>query len=187
MSPQCDICPCDHAHKSRRNIANDLKNQYGQGTSLLTRIAFCGSVVNNSASSAAYSSDIVILTVSGRINGNNDFKDDYVERYISSMTHEIAHRMSAPDHYCNGTKISANEYTGCTTRDCWRCKNHGKVKNTDAPKCIMSEDGYTFFREKYDSGLLDELFCEQCKSKTHETFGVGYHLINHHANKNPHD
>ena len=103
------------------------------------------------------------------------------------MTHEIAHRMSAPDHYCNGTKISANEYTGCTTRDCWRCKNHGKVKNTDAPKCIMSEDGYTFFREKYDSGLLDELFCEQCKSKTHETFGVGYHLINHHANKNPHD
>ena len=182
--PQCNNLPCEHSHTSRNNIEKDLRAQYGAGNTLLTRVAFCGSIVNNNQTSAAYSSNIVILTTSGRINANNELEPDYIERYISSMTHEIAHRMSAPDHYCNGKYDTASKkYIGCKTKDCWRCKN----AYSTAPQCIMSENGYVFFRGKYDYGLLDELFCEQCKSQTHETFGVGYHLTNHHANKNPHD
>ena len=168
---------CSHSstdHKTRDSIRNNLISQYGNGTDILTRIAWTGHVLESGSSNSSSNTHTVVLTV-GMVTdeSTNENLDDATIRWqrIYSLLHELSHQIGAPDHYCYD--ISSNDCDN-PTEDCYKCDH----KLDDAPVCLMS-GRIDDIESRLKNGTLDSLYCSQCLSAIHEK-GVFTHLNNHH-------
>ena len=83
----------------------------------------------------------------------------------------LSHQLGASDHYCYDM---TSENCNNPTEDCWRCDNELEFE----PECVMSNQIPKFI-EKLMNDDVNNMYCNQCLSSTHEK-GILKHLINHH-------
>ena len=167
---------CIHStspHKTRWNLALDIMDKYGVGTSTTTKASWTGHVLESRSSGTYTDYQIIIMTIGAVTNALNVNYDDAKIRYerIYTLLHESSHALGAPDHYCYDETSSNCDNP---TNDCWRCDR----KLSAEPTCLMTQR-MNDLETRLANNNLDTVYCSQCLSATHEK-GIFTHLDAHH-------
>ncbi len=167
---------CSHSstnHKTSANIRQDIISQFGSGSTVLSRVAWTGHLLDSRSSNSSSSSHTIVMTIGMVTDSSNNNLSAEIIRYerIYTLLHESSHQLGAPDHYCYD-KNSSN--CNNPSNDCWRC-DRGLAAE---PECLMSYR-MNDLETKLNNGTIDTIYCSQCMSSTHSK-GILTHLENHH-------
>ena len=174
---------CGHSnvdHKTSDNIRSNLISQFGNGTSVLSRVAWTGHVLESRRSNSSSPSHTVVISI-GNVtdNSNKNLPSDTIRyRRIYTLLHELSHQLGAPDHYCYDDIAGSTGNCNNSSGDCWICD----LELSEEPYCVMSSlmvKDEVDLEEIFSNGTIGSIYCDQCMSSTHPK-GILTHLNDHH-------
>lgn len=83
-------------------------------------------------------------------------ENEFLDEETFTYEHELAHILSAPDHYC----LSDNDSEKCSNLDCVKCYKTNFLQQ--CKNCIMMQKMNNFLL--YNSKNVNNVFCTNCKN-----------------------
>ena len=182
LANSINSCPHSANHWNRNNVRDNLRNQFGNGTTTLTRIAWTGHLMEGNVTSASNSTySTIVMTIANFTYGPPSYITAYAswvfDQSIGESLHEISHQLGAKDHYCYGTPSIYGGANGpsnkCSnpSRDCWWCDHNGL--NGAPPDCLMTSSHIDDIATLPDKSVIYGTDCG-CVNN------IKAHLANHH-------
>lgn len=85
---------------------------------------------------------------------------EFSDRITYIYEHELAHTLSAPDHYC----YADNDSGKCTNENCVKCHQTALFKQCE--NCIMMQQMNNFLL--YSRNNVNKVFCVECKKNVNQ-------------------
>jgi hypothetical protein len=155
---------CTHTppHVLTRNaFRDDLIEQFTPGGPMLFRSGWTGHILDDNPVSAYNFANHIIMMMPRHTTNSTTFVNQSEaiinRRSRGTLLHEIAHGLSAPDHYCYGNANDNGPANPCRnpTRDCWRCDLD--LDENDIPNCVMTTSNIDLA-----TVTVTDIFCDRC-------------------------
>lgn len=177
-----DLCVYDYnsiascaTHKTHECLRNDIIFQYGEGNTTTARVIWTGHKLESGIPNFNDDNYTIVMTIDNVVYPNYTNRSEYeifIKR-IRTLLHELSHHLGAVDHYCYEDPRGNCSNPG---DNCYYCD----LGKTEEPTCVMSSEEFvTDLEYILNYGDLNDIYCVECMSSTHEN-GIVKHLNDYH-------